>query len=874
MNIYAKPLSLVIILLLYSGICFSQQLNISGSVSDTADKKPVERASITLCSKADGSIVAYTFSDAKGNFSLPAPAAGKDYAVRVSMIGYLSKVLDFQPGVTAYRFELVPTTHELKEVFVKSPPIIKKSDTLSYNVATFSTPQDRTIGDVLKKLPGVEVADDGSISYNGKPINKFYVEGLDLLDKKYGIATNSITAKDVQDVQVLENHQPVQVLKDKVFSDNAAINLKLKEAAKSKWLGTGDLEAGGAPFLWKAEGTAMKFAGGSQTLNTFKTNNAGQNVTKELQSLSIEDILNGTDNKVQDNSKIQLSPGRPPIDENRSLFNNSRTATSNWLHKMKSGVQLRSNITLTDDKQTNNNSTQTNYILQDSILKILETESAVLSNKKLEAGLNINVNNKNYYLNDQFNAQAFFQDVHIQTTGTLPNAQQGKMPVHFLENDFSLVKTVSKHILKIGAFIHYAALPQSLLIDIPDSNLQKQRINQRQLFVHPNVSYSFPVWRMSFSVQTGIQYTRGNYVTNLSGFNAYTIPADSLSNKYAYSLFQYYVLPKLNYDRELFHAALQFPVRTFLFNENDNLNNAKNTSAYPCPQLNLSYQLTAYWKLYASSGYNMRVSLDNLPAAYMLENYRMLNVGTNQLSVEKRNNYSFGATYENAVHELFFYLNASYASSGSNFLVNNYFTGYMNTISNILQNNTRNNWRLSARISKTIDSWKSTLSLASGYSSNSSNLIQQHIFVSNKNTTISLSPKIDAHPAKWLILGYEGSFTRNRLSVSNSVGTSPLNQFTQKINVGGIVSASWNFKFTVEHYYNQLTSSQSGSSLFSDFQIRFIPGKSKNWQYSISAYNLFNQKDFRYTIFNNASYMIQEYKIRPLNILAGVYFSW
>ncbi|ANI88696.1 hypothetical protein A9P82_04980 [Arachidicoccus ginsenosidimutans] len=495
-------------------------------------------------------------------------------------------------------------------------------------------------------------------------------------------------------------------------------------------------------------------------------------------------------------------------------------------------------------------------------------------NKKLEAGLNININNKNYYLNNQFNAQALFQNVNLQTTGTLPNVQRGKMPIHFLENDFSLVKTVHNHILKIGTFIHYAVLPQNLVIDIPDSNLQKQQTTQKQMFVHPNVSYSFPVWRMSFSVQAGIQYTKGNYVTNLSGINTYIIPPDSLFNKYNYSLFQYYVLPKLYYDRELFHASLRFPVRTFLFNENDNLNNSKTTSVYPCPQLNMSYQLNAYWKLNALAGYDVHTSLDNLPAAYILENYREFNVGINRPSVEKSNIYSFGATYENAVHELFFYMNASYAPSNNNLLAHNYFSGYMNIIGYMLQNNTKNTVRLSARISKTIDSWKSTFSIATSYSSYSNYLVQQNIFISNKNTTFSLSPKIDARLTKWLILGYESSFIRNKLSVSNSNTTSPLNQFTENINIGGIVSKSWNFKFIIEHYNNQLTNSQSNSTLFSDFQIRYIPKKSKNWQYSITAYNLFNQKDFRYTVFNNASYMTQDYKIRPFNILAGVYFSW
>lgn len=90
---------------------------------------------------------------------------------------------------------------------------------------------DRSIGDVLKKLPGVQVLSSGQILYQNKAISKFYVEGLDLLKGKYGIATQNIEAKNVASVQVLENHQPIKALKDMEIPEEAAINLKLKQSA-------------------------------------------------------------------------------------------------------------------------------------------------------------------------------------------------------------------------------------------------------------------------------------------------------------------------------------------------------------------------------------------------------------------------------------------------------------------------------------------------------------------------------------------------------------------------------------------------------------------------------------------------------------------
>ena len=78
-------------------------------------------------------------------------------------------------------------------------------------------------------MPGIDVEKSGEIKYNGRAINKFYVEGMDMLKGRYGLATNNIAAKDIATVQVLENHQPIKALKHLQISDDVAINLKLKE---------------------------------------------------------------------------------------------------------------------------------------------------------------------------------------------------------------------------------------------------------------------------------------------------------------------------------------------------------------------------------------------------------------------------------------------------------------------------------------------------------------------------------------------------------------------------------------------------------------------------------------------------------------------
>ena len=121
---------------------------------------------------------------------------------------------------------------ELKEVIVNAKKIYSHGDTINYNVASFLSQTDQSVADVLRKMPGITVSDAGQISYQGKPIKNLYIEGLDLMKGRYGIATNNIDPNNIATVQVLENHQDIKALKDLRPEEQASINLRLKEGVK------------------------------------------------------------------------------------------------------------------------------------------------------------------------------------------------------------------------------------------------------------------------------------------------------------------------------------------------------------------------------------------------------------------------------------------------------------------------------------------------------------------------------------------------------------------------------------------------------------------------------------------------------------------
>ena len=226
------------------GAIAAQAQEYTGHVADKEDGAPVAGAIVTARDSL-GKPLGYTTTSASGDFVLRPRGGGTTAQLDFSTMGYRRQSIPADAGRMLVL--LTPEATGIREVTIRAPRLSFRGDTVSYNVSRFTEAQDRSIADVLRKMPGIEVAKSGEIRYNGQPINNFYIEGLDMLDGRYGQATNNIAPQDVASVEVMENHQPIKALKDIVFSDRAAINLRLKPHAKARWTGTLRGGAGWSP---------------------------------------------------------------------------------------------------------------------------------------------------------------------------------------------------------------------------------------------------------------------------------------------------------------------------------------------------------------------------------------------------------------------------------------------------------------------------------------------------------------------------------------------------------------------------------------------------------------------------------------------------
>jgi hypothetical protein len=278
---YLKCL-LLFLLLGYSGITCSQEMKVTGTVHDTSGVTPLPDALIMATRIADSVLIGFTRSDAKGNFTL----TGFEIDTLMLTIDhprYDDKVYFLFGSTTNYEISIadivMPSkSEELNEIIIYAykDPIYYKGDTLVFIADSFKVDANAVVEDLLKKLPGIEVDDQGQIKSLGQEISKVLVDGDEFFGSDPTIATKNLGAKAVESVEVYEteNDSRGEGEDEKI----QVLDLKLKDAYKSGYFGriggASDLtltpingEIGGNPF-YEGELLFNKF-NGNQKISVF-----------------------------------------------------------------------------------------------------------------------------------------------------------------------------------------------------------------------------------------------------------------------------------------------------------------------------------------------------------------------------------------------------------------------------------------------------------------------------------------------------------------------------------------------------------------------------------------------------------------------------
>ena len=225
--------------------CYSHaQITLQGVVRDSLNN-PLELANVIAINDATSGLESYGITDEQGKFSLELGNNGT-YQMQISYVGMktFEEILSTKKNDITKDYILQEDNSLDAIELTFEMPVTIRGDTLIYNADSFKNGTERKLEDVLAKLPGVEINEDGQIEVEGKVVNKLMVNGKDFFDGDTKLATKNIPSNAVDKIEVLRNYSEVGQLRGVTNNqDNVALNIKLKEGKENFWFG--NVTAGG-----------------------------------------------------------------------------------------------------------------------------------------------------------------------------------------------------------------------------------------------------------------------------------------------------------------------------------------------------------------------------------------------------------------------------------------------------------------------------------------------------------------------------------------------------------------------------------------------------------------------------------------------------
>ena len=188
---------------------FSQRITVSGRVLDSAGEA-IDMVTVQILTLPDSTYVNGCVSNSRGYFTLPSVTAGS-YAVKFSFVGYGTKVQAV--NLTTRRTQVNLGTVRLEEdavllkeavVTAQAAQVEVKEDTLQYNVSAYRVPEGSALEELVKKIPGAEVSEDGTITLNGKDITKILVNGKEFFSGDTQVAMKNLTVDMVDKIKAYD----------------------------------------------------------------------------------------------------------------------------------------------------------------------------------------------------------------------------------------------------------------------------------------------------------------------------------------------------------------------------------------------------------------------------------------------------------------------------------------------------------------------------------------------------------------------------------------------------------------------------------------------------------------------------------------------
>ena len=858
------------------------QTTLEGTVTNT-EGEALPNINILIYPAGSNVLIAFAVSNSEGSFQAHVRSASDSLDIETSAIHYRSERRTIANTSQNLQFELAPEIKDLETFTIKAPPIEQRGDTISYLVSSFASEEDRAIADVLRRMPGIDVEPGGRILYQGEPIQKFYVEGLDLMGGRYGLVSNNMPHRSVAAVEILENHQPIRILEQRVPSYRASLNLKLKRDITTT--GTAQLGSGLEPWLWDANVTPMMFTRKFQMASSYQANNAGNDVSKQLHTLTLQ-LLRRQMEGPRDNPNIlniqTMSP--PDFSENRYLDNNIHLGNANALTRLNNDFQLRANLFyINDTQQQKGNVFRTLYTPADTLL-FAETLENEIKNNYLQGEFTLTRNVKENYMENKLKFQS-----HWDMRSGLLNSdeelirQSLDQPFRAVSNELRSVNPVGDYLVEFISNVSWDRSPQSLLVgpgrfeellhqrESYDHTLQEVRM--QRFFANHSAGFSFRWRRFSFSPRVGFAYRTldmdsGIYTRDDDHNSAVEGPfANSLRGKHARTYLETEVTYRygdLTVTTDLPFSLHRLDLQDEALDQGQDINRL-----HFDPRLSINYQISGFWRVRGSYRHSNNLGqMDNMHYGFLMKNYRSIQQNAAPIQETTSHVVSASLMHRNPITSFFNSISYFYSANNYNLVYSSRVLDNGSTIREAFEMpNTGYTHNVSGRTSKYFSDLRSTLTFQGSYSLNErTSLVNGELFDS-RNRMLNARPQVNTRITQWLRTEYRAnlSYIQTHMQGGRKNNISMLRHF---LDIHAFYSGGHYLGLSTEYYRHE-----NSQHYFMDLLYRFTI-EPYNVDIEARWVNIFDTDT--YTSFHPGVYSVTEstYMLRPSQLFLSARFSF
>lgn len=847
----------------------------------------------------NGLVKKFTFSNEVGRFSITVPTVNYPLFLEISVVGYATYSSPITESlVSGYKqFIIQPLTKDLPEVHViAEQAITKRGDTTSFKVAAFEKGNESNLSDLLRKLPGMSVDENGKANYNGKPISRVLLENDDLLGSDYAAITNNSGISGLERVDVIENYKDNSRLENvRAKGTETVLNLQYKKKLLRVF---GNTSIGGSLANYEVKNSNTGILRKHKFLLTGNVNSVGNLAARILgMGNNLEPINNANEQLPQSlqfyTAPVQFFDTKPlTISDARLFTNESKLVTLNHLFKPVKNLSIKVNANyLFDNYSQASSNRQTINTSSTTPLIIEETNTTTKHNQLFNCSGEIN-----WLLSKS--AQAI-----VQYNSNYINLNQSKDGTLFSSLNGQTIVDKKRH-----QFLNLMATKL-----FGENKILSLQLVYNTYHLSNTYTVANPLPDTSFGVTT--------YLNHL--MQVYQLPSKLLSAQVKYQfkmgkLNGNFKLAANNEKIDIFNStALYNKVDSMvalpiIYNGSMNLVNNQSTASFGVSKefskkLSASFSIGAQYisqsvgnvyattilanNLFATPSFSSQYRFTNkkiaflsfdvqpvYPSATQLYNANVftslnsINKGNNQFNYHSGYGVSLGYVFVDPIQSGIIY-NAfvSIRNSPPNYLTNISNRGLL-IFNDYIPFNEKNSFFIfSNKIEKNLASIKSyailsaSLTYAKLYSSGNTS------FIPNRSVSYSLEGKFRTNWHKWLNVNV-GLLYKSQLqkSIVNSTNQSAIK--SSDLIANATISLKLQQKlfidFQNDYYVNHSYNTSVRSLFFADILAKYII--SKHFSASISLSNIFNQNSFTKTDISPTQTNVSDFGLRPSWSIASV----